>query len=73
MNSIIRHAAEYYSLVGLYAIYIFVNIYRIPVYLAASMFKLISGHVLYPKMMVGWDSRMSTEKGVVECVGILKN
>ena len=25
---------------------------------------------LYPKMMVGWDDRSSTEKEVVECVGI---
>ena len=29
--------------------------------------------LLNPKMIVGWDSRMSTEKEVVECVGILKN
>jgi hypothetical protein len=28
---------------------------------------------LYPKMMVGWDCRMSTEKEVVEYVGIPKN
>jgi len=29
--------------------------------------------VLYPKLMMGWDCRTSTEKEVVEYVGILKN
>ena len=29
--------------------------------------------LLYPKLMVGWDCRTSTEKEVVEYVGILKN
>jgi len=28
--------------------------------------------VLYPKLMVGWDCRTSTEKEVIEYVGILK-